>query len=164
MKKIPLIVGTFLCSVTFSYGEILEIYPQIAGEITSIAKINQTVKKGDTIVKFDERQIQMSIDKATAIVTFKKILLDDASKILNENKTLFESTVAAKRDVDLAQLEYDKAKALYEIEVSNLEYYKLEKEKYTIKAPFNGVIKDIPNHLNVTNLNQPKVLLVIESK
>ncbi|MDX9744564.1 MAG: hypothetical protein RBT59_12155 [Arcobacteraceae bacterium] len=164
MKKIPLIVGTFLCSVTFSYGEILEIYPQIAGEITSIAKINQTVKKGDTIVKFDERQIQMSIDKATVIVTFKKILLDDASKILNENKTLFESTVAAKRDVDLAQLEYDKAKALYEIEVSNLEYYKLEKEKYTIKAPFNGVIKDIPNHLNVTNLNQPKVLLVLESK
>lgn len=164
MKNIPLIVGTFLCSVTFSYGEILEIYPQIAGEITSIAKINQTVKRGDTIVMFDERQIQMSIDKATSIVTLKKVLLDDVTKILSENKTLFESTVAAKRDVDLAQLEYDKAKALYEIEVANLEYYKLEKEKYTIKAPFNGVVKDVPNHLNATNLNQPKVLLVIESK
>lgn len=164
MKKISLIVGTLLWSVTLSYGERLEIYPQIAGEITAIATVNQTVKKGDTLVKFDERQIQMSIEKATAIVTLKKVLLDDAEKILGENKTLFESTVAAKRDVDMAQLEYDKAKALYEIEVSNLEYYKLEKEKYTIKAPFNGVIKDIPNHLNVTNLNQPKVLLVIESK
>jgi hypothetical protein len=64
----------------------------------------------------------------------------------------------------VAQLEYDKAKSLYDIEVANLEYYKLEKEKYTIKAPFNGVVKDVPNHLNVTNLNQPKVLLVIESK
>jgi multidrug efflux pump subunit AcrA (membrane-fusion protein) len=164
MKKIPLIVGTLLWSATFSYGERLEIYPQIAGEITSIATVNQTVKKGDTLVKFDERQIQMSIEKATAIVTLKKVLLDDAEKILGENKTLFESTVAAKRDVDMAQLEYDKAKALYEIEVANLEYYKLEKEKYTIKAPFNGVVKDIPHHLNVTNLNQPKVLLVIESK
>jgi|GEM_PF-370678 len=164
MKKISLIVGTLLWSVTFSYGERLEIYPQIAGEITAIATINQTVKKGDTLVKFDERQIQMSIEKATAIVTLKKVLLDDAEKILGENKTLFESTVAAKRDVDMAQLEYDKAKALYEIEVANLEYYKLEKEKYTIKAPFNGVVKDVPNYLNVTNLNQPKVLLVIESK
>jgi multidrug efflux pump subunit AcrA (membrane-fusion protein) len=164
MKKIPLILGTLLWSVTLSYGERLEIYPQIAGEITAIATINQTVKKGDILVKFDERQIQMSIEKATAIVTLKKVLLDDAEKILGENKTLFESTVAAKRDVDMAQLEYDKAKALYEIEVANLEYYKLEKEKYTIKAPFNGVVKDVPNYLNVTNLNQPKVLLVIESK
>lgn len=164
MKKIPLVLGALLWSVTLSYGERLEIYPQIAGEITAIATINQTVKKGDTIVKFDERQIQMSIDKATAIVNLKKVLLDDAEKILSENKILFESTVAAKRDVDMAQFEYDKAKALYEIEVANLEYYKLEKEKYTIKAPFNGVVKDVPNHLNVTNLNQPKVLLVIESK
>ena len=164
MKKIPLTVSTLLCAATFSYAEILEIYPQIAGEITFIAKINQSIKKGETIVNFDDRQIQMAINKATAMVNLKKILLEDATKILNENTTLFESTVAAKRDVDMAQLEFDKAKALYDIEVANLEFYKLEKEKYAIKSPFNGIVKDIPNHLNATNINQPKVLLMLESK
>jgi multidrug resistance efflux pump len=164
MKKIPLIVSTLVCAVTFSYGEILEIYPQIAGEITSQAKQNQSFKKGDVLVSFDARQIEIKIAQYESVVTLKKTLLDDALKILNENTTLYESTVAAKRDVDMAQLEYDKAKSLYDIEVANLEFYKLEKEKYTIKAPFAGVVKDVPNHLNVTNLNQPKVLLVIESK
>ena len=164
MKKIPLIVASVVCATTFSFGEVIEIYPQIAGEIVSQAKQNQSFKKGDILVSFDARQIEIKIDQYKGIVALKKTLLDDALKILNENTTLYESTVAAKRDVDVAQLEYDKAKSLYDIEVANLEYYKLEKEKYTIKAPFNGVVKDVPNHLNVTNLNQPKVLLVIESK
>lgn len=164
MKKIPFIVASVVCATTFSFGEVLEIYPQIAGEIVSQAKQNQSFKKGDILVSFDARQIETKIDQYKGIVALKKTLLDDALKILNENTTLYESTVAAKRDVDVAQLEYDKAKSLYDIEVANLEYYKLEKEKYTIKAPFNGVVKDVPNHLNVTNLNQPKVLLVIESK
>lgn len=163
MKKIPsiLLFGSIL---TFSCAEVLEIYPQIAGEITSQAKQNQIFKKGDILVSFDDRQIRTKIAMHEGVVSLKKTLLDDAQKILNENTTLYESTVAAKRDVEVARLEFDKAKAIYQTEIANLEYLKLEKEKYTIKAPFDGIVKNVPNRLNVANINQPKVLLVIESK
>ena len=150
--------------MTFSCAEVLEIYPQIAGEITSQAKQNQIFKKGDILVSFDDRQIRTKIAMHEGVVSLKKTLLDDAQKILNENTTLYESTVAAKRDVEVARLEFDKAKAIYQTEIANLEYLKLEKEKYTIKAPFDGIVKNVPNRLNVANINQPKVLLVIESK
>lgn len=163
MKKIPLIL-LFGSILTFSCAEVLEIYPQIAGEITSQAKQNQIFKKGDILVSFDDRQIRTKIAMHEGVVSLKKTLLDDAQKILNENTTLYESTVAAKRDVEVARLEFDKAKAIYQTEIANLEYLKLEKEKYTIKAPFDGIVKNVPNRLNVANINQPKVLLVIESK
>ncbi len=164
MRNISSILAILGCTLSLSYGEIIEIYPQISGEITSQTKQNQSFKKGEVLVSFDARQIDTKIVQYEGIVRLKKTLLDDANKILNENVTLYESTVASKRDVDMAQLEYDKAKSFYDIEVANLEYYKLEKEKYKILAPFNGIVKDIPNHLNVTNINQPKVLMVIESK
>ncbi len=164
MKKLSLIVATLVTTFTYSFGDTIDIYPQISGEIASQLKQNQTFKKGDTLVLFDQRQIDTKIVQYEGIVALKKTLLDDAQKILNENITLYESTVAAQRDVDLAKLEYDKAKSAYDIEVANLAYYKLEKEKYTIKAPFSGVVKDVPNHQNATNINQPKILLVIESR
>ena len=164
MKKIQSILLSISSILTFSCAEVLEIYPQISGEITSQAKHGQTFKKGDILVSFDDRQIQTKLAQHEGIVSLKKTLLDDAQKILNENTTLYQSTVAAKRDVEVAQLEFDKAKAIYQTEVATLEYLKLEKEKYTIKAPFDGIVKNVPNRLNATNINQPKILLLVESR
>ena len=162
MKKNKFILAGLIFAATYGYS--LDVYSQVSGQIVSIVKVGESIKKDDILVKLDDRQIQAKVNELQAIVNLKKVILDDKNKILKEDKELFASTVASQRDIDLATLEASKALYEYESKKSELDFYKLEKEKYTIKAPFNCIAKDIPNRLNAVNIYQPKVILQISEK
>lgn len=162
MKKNKFILISLLFGAVYLNG--MDIYSQVSAEILSVSKIGDIVKKDGILVKLDDRQIQAKIDKLDAVVKLKKVILDDKNKILKEDKELFASTVASQRDVDVATLEASKAQFEYESKKAELEFYKLELEKYTIKAPFNCVVKDIPNRSNTVNIYQPRVILQIVEK
>lgn len=164
MKKIAPILVSILSISSYTLANTIDIYPEVSAKILSISQSNQSIKKGDVLVKFDSRQIDARIDEQRAIVNLKKVILDDALKTLDEDKTLYESTVAPQRELDLAKIEVAKVQNEYNSEVAKLHYLELEKEKYTIHSPFNGIVKKIKNPRNSTNIYNVKSLMNIESK
>lgn len=159
MKKNNLILASLLLGAVCLNG--MDIYSQVSAQILKVAKVGENVKKDGILVKLDDRQIDVKIEELEAILNLKKTILEDKNKILKEDKELFASTVASQRDIDLSTLEASKAQFEYESTKASLEFYKLEKEKYTIKAPFDCIVKDVAHKANITNIYQPKVILEI---
>ena len=164
MKRIIIILGILVALAQSGLAKDMNIYPEVSAKILSIIKVNETVKKGDILVRLDSRQITQQIVQQKAIVALNKIILDDAKKNLDESITLYESTVAPQREVDDATLVVAKLKYKYESEIAKLKYLELEKEKYTIHSPVKGKVKKIVSYRNVTNIKQPKIILILDVK
>lgn len=161
MKPNKLLLLTF-----FSLGYLsgYDIYPQVSAKITSIKTLGENFTKGTPLVTFDDRQINATIKKEKATLSYLKAFLDDKETIYLQDQELYDNTVLPKKDLDLSTLAYKKAKAKYDEQLAVVEYYTLELEKYSIKAPFDGVVKEITDPRNTTNTNAPKPLLKIEAK
>jgi multidrug efflux pump subunit AcrA (membrane-fusion protein) len=163
MKKITIILLlTSLLSAI--YASTIEIYPQVSANILKIHNVGATIKKGDTLVKLDDSQIKNKISQMQAMVNYKRLLLDDALKVLNEENELYENTVSKKQTLDLAKLEVKKAQFNYKAQVAQLNYYKNEQQKYIIKAPWDCIILQIINPRDTTNIYNGNALLKIKSK
>jgi len=163
MKKMTItLLLTSLLSIT--YASTLAIYPQVSANILKIHNVSIAVKKGDILVKLDDSQVKNKISRMQALVNYKKLLLDDALRILDEENELYENTVSKKQTLDLAKLEAKKAQFNYEAQLAQLNYYKNEQQKYIIKAPWDCSISKIIDPRNATNIYNSKALLEIKSK
>lgn len=161
MKLNKLII---LVLVPFVLAQGYDIYPEISANIIKIKQPGDRFKKGDTLVQFDARQIEAKISKARAELANAKIIFDDKKLLLDQDTELYDSTVIAKRNYDDSKLIFDLAETKYNQQKANLAYLLLEKEKYTIKSPMNGIVKGVPHPRNVTNINAPKILMIINKK
>ena len=140
----------------------LDIYPQVSSTIIEIAPTDKQVSSGDVLVKLDDRQAQLTLQHLKAIGTIKQQAFDDALLVFNQTQELYDRMVASHRDLDIAKMAHNAQKR--ELDAHNLliKIQAIELEKYQIKAPISGVVKQTPNLRNTTNMAAPKVLLVIE--
>ena len=156
-----LLVSTLLYS-TSSIAKNMDIYAQVSSNITYIAKINSNVKKGNALIKLNDKQIQYKIQAQEAKVNLKKLFYDDANKNYLEDKDLFDKTVISQRDLDVSMLKNFKTKYEYDEQLALLNQYKEKQKLFTIIAPFNCKIVSIPNKINATNINNAKILMKIK--
>lgn len=159
-------LNNILLATTLGFSSLfaLDIYPEVSGQITYLKQVGDSIKKGDALVQIDNKQISATLSKEKAKLDYLQIILEDKKLIETQNQELYESTVLPKRDLDLIVLERQIAEAKYNEQKAIVEYYELEKKKYTIVSPINGSILDIPNRRNVTNINQPQILMKLENK
>lgn len=159
MKLNRLLLSTL---VPFTLINALDLYPEVSGQITYLKNIGDKVNKGEKVIQIDTQQIDAKIKKEEAKLAYLKIILDDKMLIESQNQELYESTVLPKRDLDLIVLKRQLAQEKYNEQKAFVEFYKLEKKKYTIISPIKGTISDIPNRRNVTNTHQPQLLMKIK--
>ena len=98
-------------------------------------------------MEIDPRQQQAAVGAARATERQKKALYDYNTLEIERQRKLFEAGVTSRDAYDQAQQAYDNAKADYE---SAVELRKTQEEQlayYTIRAPFDGVVGDIPVHV-----------------
>ena len=109
------------------------ILPQVAGMLTSIAvHSGQRVKSGQVLMTIDPRQQQANVASQTATERQKK---------------LFAAGVTSKEALDQAQQVFDNAKADYEASHGTRDMQEQMLGYYTIRAPFDGVVGDVPVHV-----------------
>lgn len=140
----------------------LDIYPQVSSTIVEMKSIGDHVNKGDVVVKLDNRQAKFKLQHLQTIQQIKQQAFDDAQLDLTQTQELYDRMVASHRDLDIAKMARDAQKR--ELDAHNLliKIQAIELEKYQIKAPTSGVVKQTPNLRNTTNIAAPKILLVIE--
>lgn len=124
------------------------LQPQVSGTLTQIlTHSGDHVKAGQTLMEIDPRQQQATVAAQTATERQKKALLDYNTKELDRQQKLFDAGVTSLDAFQQAQQAYQNSKADYESAVASRKTQEQLLAYYTIRAPFDGVVGDIPVHV-----------------
>jgi len=124
------------------------LQPQVDGRLTQISvRSGDHVTAGQTLMTIDPLHQQASVESQQATERQKKAVYDYNTVQIDRQKKLLEAGIISRDLFDQAQQAYDNSKADYE---SALALRKTQEEQlayYTIRAPFEGVVGDIPVHV-----------------
>jgi RND family efflux transporter MFP subunit len=138
------------------------ISPQVSGQLTQIlVHSGDQVKGGQVLMEIDPRQQQASVAALLATEQQKKALFDYDTIEQDRQKKLFEAGVTSRDAYDQAEQAYENAKADYEASVENRKTQEQLLDYYTIRAPYAGVVGDIPVHVGdyVSQSGSPPTVL-----
>ena len=124
------------------------ILPQVSGLLTKIlVHSGEHVKAGQALMTIDPKQQEATVAAQTATIQQKKATYDFDAIQLDRQKKLFAAGVSSKESLDQAQQAYDNAKADYEASRGTGQVQQELLGYYTVRAPFDGVVGDIPVHV-----------------
>jgi len=124
------------------------LQPQVDGRLTAITvRSGDHVTAGQSIMSIDPLHQQASVESQQATERQKKALFDYNTSQLDRQRKLFEAGIISRDIFDQAQQAYDNSKADYEAAVSSRKMQEEQLAYYTVRAPFDGVIGDVPVHV-----------------
>jgi len=124
------------------------LQPQVSGVLTQIlAHSGDHVKPGQVLMSIDPQMQKATVESARATERQKKALFDYNAVEIERQRKLFEAGVTSRDAYDQAQQSHDNTKADYESAVALRKTQEEQLAYYTIRAPFDGVVGDIPVHV-----------------
>lgn len=124
------------------------VLPQVSGQLTAIqVHSGDEVKAGQLLMKIDDRQQRATVDSLRATELQKKALNDYDTVEEDRQRKLFDAGVTSRDAYEQAQQAFQNAKADYQSAVEARKAGEQLLSYYTIRAPFNGVVGDIPVHI-----------------
>jgi RND family efflux transporter MFP subunit len=124
------------------------LQPQVNGALVSIrARSGDHVRAGQTLMEIDPRQQQATVAAQRATERQKKALYDYDTVELDRQRQLFQAGVTSRDAWDQAQQAFQNAKADYESALESRRTQEQLLAYYTIRAPFDGIVGDIPVHV-----------------
>jgi RND family efflux transporter MFP subunit len=137
--------------------------PQVDGNITQIlAKSGDRVKAGQDLMEIDPQKQRASLDSQIATERQKKAVFDYNEIEVERQRKLFAAGVVSRDALDQAEQSYSNSKADYESAVSLRQTQEKQLGYYHIRAPFDGVVGDIPIHLG-DYVSQTTVLTTVDA-
>lgn len=136
--------------------------PQVYGRVTQIhVRSGDRVKAGQLLMEIDPRQQMSTVASARATERQKKAVYDYNAVEIERQRKLFEAGVTSRDVYDQARQSYDNSKADYESAVQLRKTQEEELAYYIIRAPFSGVVGDVPVHVGdfVAPLSSPPSVL-----
>ena len=107
--------------------EKVDVVSELSGRVTEINfKEGEFVKKGHLLVKLDDQELQVQLNRAN----YQLLLV---SQRLERQKILLEKDAVSRED-------FDKVLTDYNVLTQDIEQLKIRIEKMHIRAPFNGVV------------------------
>jgi RND family efflux transporter MFP subunit len=122
--------------------------PQVDGNLVKIfVKSGDLVKAGQVLMRIDPLKQMAAVQSQQGTQAQKKALYDYTQIQVERQRKLFEAGVVSRDAYDQAIQAFENAKADYE---SNSALTNTQKEQlayYDIRAPFAGIVGDVPVHL-----------------
>ena len=142
------------------------ISPRVSGVLTEIlVHSGEQVKDGQVLMRIDPRQQQANVASLLATERQKKAVYDYNTVELDRQHKLFDAGVTSRDAWDQAQQAYENAKADYESAVESRKTQAQLLDYYTVRAPFAGIVGDIPVHVGDyvgTGGNPPTLLTTVD--
>ncbi len=112
------------------YQRVVQIVPRVTGRVIEVPLVaNAPVAEGDVLFRIDPEPFQYEVDRLTADLKLKRIVLDDA-------KALAGAKVAAEIQRDRAQAEHDQT-------LAKLRAAELDLREATVYSPVDGVVTNL---------------------
>jgi RND family efflux transporter MFP subunit len=124
------------------------LQPQVDGRLTGIrVHSGEAVKAGQAMMDIDPLHQQASVDAARATERQKKALYDYNTLEIDRQRKLFEAGIISRDVYEQAQQAYENTKADYQSAAALTKTADEQLAYYSIRAPFDGVVGDIPVHV-----------------
>jgi RND family efflux transporter MFP subunit len=122
--------------------------PQVDGNLVKIfVKSGDLVKAGQVLMRIDPLKQVATVQSQQGTQSQKKAVYDYSKIELDRQKQLFESGVVSRDAYDQATQAYQNAKGDYESNAALTDTQRQQLAYYDIRAPFDGIVGDIPVHL-----------------
>jgi RND family efflux transporter MFP subunit len=122
--------------------------PQVDGNLVKIfVKSGDLVKSGQVLMRIDPLKQMATVLSQQGTQSQKKAVYDYSKIELDRQKQLFESGVVSRDAFDQATQAYENAKGDLESNTALTDTQKQQLAYYDIRAPFSGIVGDIPVHL-----------------
>mgnify|MGYP001559168454 FL=1 len=136
VKRVVETAGTLL-----PWDEVV-ISNEISGTVEDIfADMGDRVKKGDILLRLDQREAKLNYEIAQKTLDRNKALLQEARNNLKRSKELFDKGIISSSERDSIQTQHDIAEAQAAQSESALALAKKRLEDTVITAPLTGEIK-----------------------
>jgi RND family efflux transporter MFP subunit len=124
------------------------LQPQVSGRLTQIrVRSGDHVAAGQIMMEIDALPQLATVEAQRATERQKKALYDYDTVEVERQRKLFEAGVVSRDVWDQAQQAYSNSKADYESAVSLRKTQEEQLAYYTVRAPFDGVVGDVPVHV-----------------
>lgn len=141
------------------------LQPQVDGRLTQInVRSGDHVRSGQVLLSIDPLHQQASLEAQGATERQKKAAYDFQTVEFERQKKLFEAGITSRDAFQQAQQNYDNAKADYESALATRKAQEEQLAYYTIRAPFDGIVGDIPVHVGDYVSAQTVLTTVDENK
>jgi RND family efflux transporter MFP subunit len=124
------------------------VMPQVSGNLTQIlVKSGDHVKAGQPILTINPIQQQALVDAQQATENQKKALYDYNQVEVERQRKLFAAGVTSRDTLDQAEQSFANTRADWQSAIATRKSLQEQLSYYRIKAPFDGIVGDIPVHL-----------------
>lgn len=122
--------------------------PQVVGNLTAIlVHSGEHVKEGQVLMEIDPLKQQAAVQSAAATEQQKLALYKYNQTEVERQRKLFAAEVTSRDALDQAEQAYSNSKADYESAMASRVTQEQELAYYKIRAPFDGIIGDVPVHV-----------------
>jgi RND family efflux transporter MFP subunit len=124
------------------------LQPQVDGKLTRIrVRSGDHVKAGQPLMDIDPQQQLTTVEAQKATERQKKALYDYNVTDFERQRKLFDAGVTSRQAFDQSQQALANTKADYESSMALKKTAEAQLAYYTVRAPFSGVVGDIPVHV-----------------
>jgi RND family efflux transporter MFP subunit len=124
------------------------LQPQVDGNLVKIfVKSGDLVKAGQVLMRIDPLKQLATVQSQAGTQAQKKAVYEYTQIEVERQRKLFESGVVSRDAYDQATQAYQNAKGDYESNEALTNTQRQQLAYYDIRAPFNGIVGDIPVHL-----------------
>jgi RND family efflux transporter MFP subunit len=122
--------------------------PQVDGNLVKIfVKSGDLVKAGQPLMRIDPLKQMAAVQSQVGTQAQKKALYEYTQIEEERQRKLFEAGVVSRDAYDQAIQAFQNAKADYDANAALTDTQKQQLAYYEIRAPFDGIVGDIPVHL-----------------
>jgi RND family efflux transporter MFP subunit len=124
------------------------VMPQVDGNLTQLlVRSGDRVHAGQLLMEIDTRRQQALVDSQKSTENQKKALYDYNVIQIERQRKLFEAGVTSRDTLDQAEQSFNNTRSDWEAAVASRKSLEEQLAYYRVKAPFDGVVGDIPVHL-----------------
>jgi RND family efflux transporter MFP subunit len=141
------------------------IMPQVDGNLTQIlVKSGDHVRSGQLLMSIDPRRQQALVDAQKSTENQKKALYDYNQIQIDREHKLFDAGVVSRDALDQAEQSFQNTRADWQSAIATRKSLEEQLAYYSVKAPFDGIVGDIPVHLGDYVTSSTMLTTVDENK
>ena len=123
------------------------LQPQVDGRITRIlVHSGQSVKAGELLLQIDPLKQQATVQQGVATELQQKSQFQYNQADVARQKQLYEAGVISKQAYELATQSFGTTQGAYDAAVASTRTQREQLAYYQVRAPFAGIVGDIPVH------------------
>lgn len=124
------------------------LQPQVSGRLMGITtRSGDHVRSGQVMMQIDSQVQKATVQALKATELQKKTVFDFNGIESERQRKLFDAGITSRDSFDQAQQGYNSAKADYEAAIASRKTQEEQLTYYTVRAPFDGIVGDIPVHV-----------------